>query len=83
MPGRSLLVWGAHIQGLFSINQTSFNHPFNYVEMPHLLAVIMSVYLNPTQGFRVTCLFTGQYTTDAYGTITDVILWIIGSASCC
>ena len=26
------------------------------------------------QGFRVTCLFTGQYNTKGYGTITDVIL---------
>ena len=25
------------------------------------------------QGFRVTCLFTGQYTTEEHGTITDVI----------
>ena len=27
------------------------------------------------QRFRVTCLFTGQYTTKAYGTITDVIYY--------
>ena len=25
------------------------------------------------QGFRVTCLLTGQYNTKGYGTITDVI----------
>ena len=25
------------------------------------------------QGFRVTCLFNGQYNTKGYGTITDVI----------
>ena len=25
------------------------------------------------QGFRVTCLFTGQYNTEGYGTITHVI----------
>ena len=27
---------------------------------------------NTTQRFRVTCLFTSQYTTEAYGTFTDV-----------
>ena len=25
------------------------------------------------QGFRVTCLFIGQYNTKGYGTITDVV----------
>ena len=31
------------------------------------------------QGFRVTCLLTGQYTTKENGTITDVIYSDIGS----
>ena len=28
---------------------------------------------NLEQGFRVTCLWTGQYNTKGYGKITDVI----------
>ena len=34
------------------------------------------------QGFKVTCLFTGQYNTKGYDMITDVIQLLAGSASC-
>ena len=34
------------------------------------------------QGFRVTCLFTGQYNNKGYDMITDVIKLLVGSASC-
>ena len=34
------------------------------------------------QVFMVTCLFTSQYNTQGYGTITNVIKLLIGSASC-
>ena len=30
------------------------------------------------QGFRVTCLFTGQYNTRGYDKITDVIWLLVG-----
>ena len=33
------------------------------------------------QGFRVTCLITGQYNTKGYGTIIDVLLHEVHEAS--
>ena len=33
-------------------------------------------------GLRVACLFTSQYKTKGYDTITDVIKLLVGSTSC-
>ena len=35
--------------------------------------IISSYCYKLVQGFRVTCLLAGQYNTNVYGTITDVI----------
>ena len=37
-----------------------------------MIAIVPSCY-KLEQGFRVTCLFTGQHNTKVYDTITDVI----------
>ena len=51
---------------------------FNKTYFLFLIVLVVEVsiqchYYKLVQGFRVTCLFTGQYKTKGYGTITDSI----------
>ena len=51
-----------HDQTARYINRTESNGLVNKLRLYILL-----------QGFRITCLFTGQYNTKVYDTITDVM----------
>ena len=48
---------------------------FVYIRAPIGKIFVNIVVKKLVQGFRVTCLFTCQYNTKGYDTITDVIFW--------
>ena len=64
--GRSGNAWW--IQGM-----TGLLHEGPYTALNALCAFIETYCYKLIQGFRITWLFTGQYNTKSYGTITDVI----------
>ena len=45
---------------------------FEKLSVRYLFKILSKCYKS-VQSFRVTCLFTGQYDTEEYGTIADVI----------
>ena len=47
--------------------------PFYLRQLNHYSPFLRSKCYKLGQGFRVTCLFTGQYNTKGYDKITDVI----------
>ena len=59
------------------MNSKSLSNFFSIEYLINLIGINICLYnmncYKSVQSFRVTCLFTGQYNTKGYGTITDVI----------